>query len=105
VSHNVKAIYQRYWDGTTAIRPPVAAPAVEAATRYVDCLGGADAVVAKAREYIDAGDRRFAAELLNHAVFADERNTAARSLLADVYEFLGFGPRTAPGGTSTSRGV
>ncbi len=92
VSHNVKAIYQRYlgwFDGNPAHlwqHPPV-----ESATRYVDCLGGAEAVVAKAREYVDAGDLRFAAELLNHAVFADEGNTAARSLLADVYDTLGYG--------------
>ncbi len=92
VNHNVKAVYQRYlgwFDGNPAhlwSHPPVAA-----ATRYVECLGGADAVVAKAQGYIDAGDLRFAAELLNHAVFADETDTTARSLLADVYETLGFG--------------
>jgi alkyl sulfatase BDS1-like metallo-beta-lactamase superfamily hydrolase len=92
VSHNVKAIYQRYlgwFDGNPAHlwqHPPV-----QVATRYVDCLGGAEATVAKAQEYVDGGDLRFAAELLNHAVFADEGNTAARSLLADVYDTLGFG--------------
>ena len=47
--------------------------------------------MAKAQEYVDAGDLRFAAELLNHAVFADEGNRSARSLLADVYDTLGFG--------------
>ena len=92
VSHNVKAIYQRYlgwFDGNPAHlwqHPPE-----QAAIRYVDCLGGADAIVAKAQEYVDNGDLRFAAELLNHAVFADEGNRAARSLLADVYDTLGFG--------------
>jgi alkyl sulfatase BDS1-like metallo-beta-lactamase superfamily hydrolase len=92
VSHNVKAIYQRYlgwFDGNPANlwrHPPV-----EAATRYVDAFGGPDVVIAKAREYIEAGDRRFAAELLNHAVFADDGNTEARLLLADVYQALGFG--------------
>ena len=38
-----------------------------------------------------AGDLRFAAELLNHVVFADDGHTAARELLADVYDALGFG--------------
>ena len=72
VSHDVKAIYQRYmgwFDGNPASlwkHPPQ-----EAAHRYVECLGGTDAVVAKARQYADSGDLRFAAELLNHAVFAD----------------------------------
>ncbi len=92
VSHNVKAIYQRYlgwFDGNPANlwqHPPE-----QTAIRYVDCLGGAEAVVAKAQEYVDAGDLRFAAELLSHAVFADEGNRSARSLLADVYDTLGFG--------------
>jgi alkyl sulfatase BDS1-like metallo-beta-lactamase superfamily hydrolase len=92
VSHNVKAIYQRYlgwFDGNPAHiweHPPV-----ESATRYVECIGGADAVIAKAQGYQDAGDLRFAAELLNHVVFADETNTTAKHLLADVYEALGYG--------------
>jgi alkyl sulfatase BDS1-like metallo-beta-lactamase superfamily hydrolase len=60
-------------------------------TRYVDAFGGTDVVVGKAREFIGGGDFRFAAELLNHVVFADEGNTEARGLLADVYDTLGFG--------------
>ena len=50
VSHNVKAIYQRYlgwFDGNPSSlweHPPV-----ESATRYVECMGGVDEVVAKAR--------------------------------------------------------
>jgi alkyl sulfatase BDS1-like metallo-beta-lactamase superfamily hydrolase len=96
VSHNVKAIYQRYlgwFDGNPAHlwqHPPV-----EAATRYVECLGGAAAAITKAKGYLREGDRRFAAELLNHVVFADESNTEARNLLADTYESLGFGAENA----------
>jgi alkyl sulfatase BDS1-like metallo-beta-lactamase superfamily hydrolase len=66
-------------------------PPEESARRYVDCLGGADAVVAKARQYSDAGDLRFAAELLNHAVFADPGHTEARQSLAAIYDQLGYG--------------
>ena len=79
VSHNVKAIYQRYlgwFDGNPAHlwqHPPV-----EAGTRYVDAFGGADVVIAKAQRVHRRGDLRFAAELLNHVVFADDTNTAAR---------------------------
>jgi alkyl sulfatase BDS1-like metallo-beta-lactamase superfamily hydrolase len=92
VSHNVKAIYQRYmgwFDGNPASlwkHPPQ-----EAAHRYVDCLGGIDAVVAKARQYADAGDLRFAGELLNHAVFADPGHDEAKKLLAATYDKLGYG--------------
>jgi alkyl sulfatase BDS1-like metallo-beta-lactamase superfamily hydrolase len=96
VSHNVKAIYQRYmgwFDGHPSslwAHPPVAA-----ATRYVEVIGGQEAVVDKARGYVRAGDLRFAAELLKHAVFADPDDAAARAELAAVYERLGFGAENA----------
>ncbi|MCB8956220.1 MAG: MBL fold metallo-hydrolase [Nocardioides sp.] len=92
VSHNVKAVYQRYlgwFDGNPAHlweHPPV-----ERARRYVDAIGGVDAVVARAGEAFDAGDLRWAAELANHAVFADPEHAGARELLADTYEQLGYG--------------
>ena len=92
VSHNVKAIYQRYlgwFDGNPANiwrHPPEAA-----ATRYVDAFGGTETMIDKARAFIADGDPRFAAELLNHVVFADEKNTEARELLASVYDTLGYG--------------
>ena len=56
VSHNVKAVYQRYlgwFDGNPAHLNPH--PPVEAARRYVDYMGGAEAVLARARESFDAG--------------------------------------------------
>jgi alkyl sulfatase BDS1-like metallo-beta-lactamase superfamily hydrolase len=92
VSHNVKAIYQRYlgwFDGNPAHlwqHPPV-----EAARRYVQYMGGADAVVDKARASYDAGDLRWVAEVLNHVIFAEPGHAAARELLADTYEQLGYG--------------
>jgi alkyl sulfatase BDS1-like metallo-beta-lactamase superfamily hydrolase len=92
VSHNVKAIYQRYmgwFDGNPAHlweHTPV-----ERAKRYVDLGGGADAVVSTAQSAFDAGDFRWVAELLNHVVFAQPDHTAARELLADTYEQLGYG--------------
>jgi alkyl sulfatase BDS1-like metallo-beta-lactamase superfamily hydrolase len=92
VSHNVKAIYQRYlgwFDGNPAHlweHPPV-----ERARRYVDLAGGIDAAVAAARSAFDAGDYRWAAEVANHAVFARPDHDAAREVLADTYEQLGYG--------------
>jgi alkyl sulfatase BDS1-like metallo-beta-lactamase superfamily hydrolase len=64
---------------------------VESARRYVDCIGGTDAVVAKARGYLDDGDLRFAAQLLKHAVFADPDHKEAKDLLAQTFERLGHG--------------
>ncbi|WP_432181527.1 alkyl/aryl-sulfatase [Streptomyces sp. NBC_00063] len=92
VSHNLKAIYQRYmgwFDGNPAHlwqHPPV-----EAGKRYVEFMGGADAVVDKARDTFEAGDYRWAAEVLSHVVFAEPGHTAARALLADTFEQLGYG--------------
>ena len=92
VSHDIKAIYQRYigwYDGNPAHlwqHPPEAA-----ATRYVEVIGGVDATVAAAKRYADAGDLRFAAELGSHAVFADPDNRAAREFLAGVHTQLGYG--------------
>ncbi|MEU6263342.1 alkyl/aryl-sulfatase [Saccharopolyspora shandongensis] len=96
VSHNVKAVYQRYmgwFDGNPASlweHPPA-----ESAKRYVDCIGGVDRVVEKAREYVSDGDLRFAAQLLKHAVFAEPGHAAAEELLADTYQRLGFGSENA----------
>jgi alkyl sulfatase BDS1-like metallo-beta-lactamase superfamily hydrolase len=92
VSHNVKAIYQRYlgwFDGNPARlwqHPPV-----EKAKRYVQAMGGLDNVIGHARAAYEADDLRWAAELLDHAVFADPDSTEAKSLLADVFEQLGYG--------------
>jgi alkyl sulfatase BDS1-like metallo-beta-lactamase superfamily hydrolase len=92
VSHNVKAVYQRYlgwYDGNPAHlwqHPPVAA-----AQRYVAAMGGADAAVACAQEAIDEGDLRWAVEVLNHVLFADEHHVGARALQADAFERLAFG--------------
>jgi alkyl sulfatase BDS1-like metallo-beta-lactamase superfamily hydrolase len=94
VSHNVKAIYQRYlgwFDANPAHLWPH--PPVEVARRYVDAMGGPDEVVAKARAAAD--DPRWAAELLNHVVFAEPTHTAARALLAEVYDGLGHGSENA----------
>ena len=92
VSHNVKAIYQRYlgwFDGNPAHlwqHPPVAA-----AERYVAAMGGSDAAVAVARRAFDDGDLRWAVEVLNHVLFADEHHADARALQTDAFERLGFG--------------
>lgn len=66
-----------------------------AGVRYVEAFGGTAAVVALAERYIGQGDLRFAATLLNHAVFADPGDSAARHLLAEVYTRLGHGAENA----------
>jgi alkyl sulfatase BDS1-like metallo-beta-lactamase superfamily hydrolase len=96
ISHNVKAIYQRYmgwFDGNPAHlweHPPV-----ERARRYVEAMGGAEAALEKARESYAAGDYRWVAEVANQVVFAEPGNTAAREMQADALEQLGYGSENA----------
>lgn len=97
VSHNAKAVYQRYlgwFDGNPANLNPH--PPVEAAHRYLDYMGGADTVLDKARASFDAGDYRWVAEVVGHVVFADPDNRAARNLQADAFEQLGYQSESAP---------
>lgn len=92
VSHNVKAIYQRYmgwYDGNPA-NLWTHTPA-EAGRRYLAFMGGADAVVAKARVSFDDGDYRWVAEVVNHVIQAEPEHAAAKALLADTYEQLAYG--------------
>ncbi|MFC4373230.1 alkyl/aryl-sulfatase [Nocardia halotolerans] len=92
LSHNVKAIYQRYlgwFDGNPAHLWEHTE--VEQAKRYAADYGGVEALIAKGSEYAAQGDWRFAATLLNHAVFAEPGNAAAREALAQVYDELGYG--------------
>lgn len=92
VSHNVKAIYQRYMGWYDANPAHLwSHPPVEAAVRYVAAMGGVDAAVAEARRAFDEGDHRWAAEVLNHVLFADETNAEARALQAATFEQIGFG--------------
>ncbi|KAI4229421.1 MAG: hypothetical protein L6R36_000875 [Xanthoria steineri] len=92
INHNVKAIYQRYqgwFDGNPAHlweHTPV-----ERAKRYVDLAGGLTKIVEQGQAAFDKGDFRWAAEILNHAVFTQPDDPSATALLADTYEQLGYG--------------
>jgi alkyl sulfatase BDS1-like metallo-beta-lactamase superfamily hydrolase len=91
LSHNSKAIYQRYlgwYDANPANLNPL--PPEPAAKKYVAAMGGAAAVQKLADEAIASGDLRWAATVLNHLVFADDTNTKARETLADVYTRMAF---------------
>jgi linear primary-alkylsulfatase len=91
VSHNVKAVYDRYmgwFDGNPSNLH--ALPPSECAAKYVDIMGGADNVIARATDAFNAGEYRWVAQLLSHVVFADPTNTAAAQLQADALEQMGY---------------
>ncbi len=97
VKHNVRAIYQYYmgwFDANPANLDPL--PPVEGAKKYVQLAGGADAAIRVAQQAYDAGDYRWAAELLKHVVLADGSNRAARELQARAFEQLGYQAESAP---------
>jgi alkyl sulfatase BDS1-like metallo-beta-lactamase superfamily hydrolase len=69
---------------------------VEASKNYVAFMGGADAVLAKAKEPFDKGDYRWVAQVVNHVVFAEPDNQEARNLQADALEQLGYQAGNGP---------
>ena len=95
--HNSRAVYQRYfgwYDAVPAHLDPI--PRTEAATRYVAAMGGVDAVIAAVDTALESGETRWAAELAQHAVFAEPDNAMAREALARAYEQLGYRARSGP---------
>lgn len=91
LKHNSRAVYQRYmgwYDGNPSDLDNL--PPEDAAKKYIDYMGGEAAVMAKARADFDKGEYRWVAEVLKHVVFADPQSKAAKDLLADTYEQLGY---------------
>jgi len=91
VRHNVRAVYQLYlgWYDAHPSNLDVLPPA-EAGRRYVALAGGADPLRAQAQRAFDAGEFRWAAELLRHAVHADPGDAASRELLARSFEQMAY---------------
>lgn len=91
LSHNAKAVYQYYmgwYDANPANLNPL--PNEESACEYVKLIGGNEVLNNKSQAYFDKGNYRFAAELLNKAIFCNTDNETATELLAKTYEQLGY---------------
>ncbi|MFZ4519825.1 MAG: alkyl/aryl-sulfatase [Microthrixaceae bacterium] len=97
LNHNVKAVYQKYlgfFDGNPARLHPL--PPEAAGARYVEYMGGVDAVLARAREDFARGEFRWVAQVLDHVVFAHPERMDARALAADALEQLGYQAESGP---------
>ena len=96
IRHNVKAIYQKYlgWYDANPVNLD-SLPPVEAGKKYVEYMGGADAILARALADFAKGEFRFIAQALSHLVFAEPDHQAARALLADTLEQLGYAAESA----------
>ena len=89
--HNSRAVINRYlgyWDANPATLIPLSPR--DSAPLYVEMMGGAKKIMAKGKELYDQGKYRHAQEILNKLVYAEPDNQAAKDLLADVYEQIGY---------------
>ena len=80
--------YLGYWDGNPATLIPLSPR--DSAPLYVEMMGGAKKIMAKGKELYDQGKYRHAMEILNKLVYAEPDNQAAKDLLADVFEQIGY---------------
>lgn len=97
VSHDVKATYVFYlgwFNGNPATLDEL--PPSAAAKKYVEYMGGADAIMQKAEADFTKGNYRWVAQVTNQVVFADPSNKAARSLEADALEQMGYQAESGP---------
>lgn len=97
VSHDVKATYVLYlgwFDGNPATLHELTPE--DAAKKYVEFMGGANAVLQKARQSYAKGEYRWVAQVVKHVVFADPKNQAARNLEADALEQMGYQAESGP---------
>ncbi|MFC8732881.1 alkyl/aryl-sulfatase [Luteimicrobium sp. NPDC057192] len=88
--HDVRAVFAKelgFWDGDPVSLHPH--PPVDTARRYVEAFGR-DAILAAGRAAVEAGDYRWATQVLHHLVFADPDDAEAKNLQADAYEQLGY---------------
>jgi alkyl sulfatase BDS1-like metallo-beta-lactamase superfamily hydrolase len=89
--HNSRAVINRYlgyWDANPATLMPLSPR--DAAPLYVEMMGGARKIIRKSRQLVDAGQYFEAVELLNKLVYAEPGNQAAKDLLADAFEQIGY---------------
>lgn len=97
ISHDVKATYVLYlgwFDGNPATLHELTP--VEAAKKYVEFMGGADAVLKKAKSSYDKGEYRWVAQVVKNVVFADPNNGEAKGLEADALEQMGYQAESGP---------
>ncbi|GAA2090093.1 alkyl/aryl-sulfatase [Kitasatospora saccharophila] len=91
VPHSVREIYVGefgWFDSDPTSLDPLH-PA-ESSRRYVDLMGGREAVLAEARKAADGGDHQWAAELARHLVRIDTTDREARQVKADALRRIGY---------------
>lgn len=91
LNHNAKSVYNFYlgwFNGNPSTLHEL--PETLAAKKYVEYMGGPEALFDKASKDFEAGNYRWTAQVLNHLVYFDPSNQRAKNLLADTLEQLGY---------------
>ncbi|MBK5962250.1 hypothetical protein CCR97_29275 [Rhodoplanes elegans] len=89
--HNARGVVQRFlgfWDCNPATLIPLSPS--DSAPLYVEMMGGADKILAKGRQLHAEGRYLLAQEIVNKLVQAEPGNQAAKELLADIFEQIGY---------------
>lgn len=106
VNHDSKAVYQRYlgwYDANPANLHGL--PPVQVSRKYVEYMGGPQAVIDKARDDYVRGQYRWVAEAVNHVIFAAADSNSpnpgvttrdAKELQAKALEQMGFAAESGP---------
>jgi alkyl sulfatase BDS1-like metallo-beta-lactamase superfamily hydrolase len=91
VQNNVRSVINRFlghYDGNPTNLIPLSPK--DSAPLYVEMMGGSAKIIAEGEALIARGKYLHATEILDRLVFAEPNNQAARRLLADAFEQLGY---------------
>ena len=89
--HNSRGVIQRYlgfWDCNPTTLIPLSPG--DSAPLYVEMMGGAKKIIARGRKLHNQGKYLLAQEIVNKLVQAEPQNQAAKDLLADIFEQIGY---------------
>jgi alkyl sulfatase BDS1-like metallo-beta-lactamase superfamily hydrolase len=89
--HNSRGVIQRFlgfWDCNPATLVPLSPE--DSAPLYVEMMGGSAKIIARGQELFNEGKYLLAMEIVNKLVQAEPQNDAAKDLLADIFEQLGY---------------
>jgi alkyl sulfatase BDS1-like metallo-beta-lactamase superfamily hydrolase len=87
-SRGIVNYYLGHWDANPATLIPLSPR--DSAPLYVRMMGGGKKIMKEGKKLYGKGEYLAASEILDKLVFAEPQNQAAKDLLADVYEQLGY---------------
>jgi alkyl sulfatase BDS1-like metallo-beta-lactamase superfamily hydrolase len=89
--HNSRGVIQRYlgfWDCNPTTLIPLSPR--DSAPLFVEMMGGGENIMARGLQLHNEGKYLLASEIVNKLVQAQPQNQAAKDLLADIFEQIGY---------------